>query len=152
MPPPNLTSPNPHNSTSPLPPLTSPNSLNDQMTTLTITNPIPVPAQAAKQSLSTLPTELHLSLLSQNFSTDTDLLFLWSILRNVSKYWRSLTEEFVGRRWLPEVFIVFVFGKLLLLRSIEMTYVEGSILDGRVGYSWVLRINLSRNKSCRWRV
>jgi hypothetical protein len=54
---------------------------------------------------STLPTELCLKVISQNFSTDECLMILWTSIRNVSQRWRDLVDDYVRLEYLPKTVI-----------------------------------------------
>ena len=59
---------------------------------------------------SVLPLEICLKILSQNFSSDQDLVLLWTEVRNVSKTWRAVIDDFVRQKHLPTTCISYSLG------------------------------------------
>ncbi|MCJ1394305.1 hypothetical protein MMC18_007183 [Xylographa bjoerkii] len=68
---------------------------------------------AAIDPFSIFPVEICLSLLSQNFSGDHDLVLLWTEVRHVSRTWRNVVDEFVRQKHLPYTFIDYRIDPLI---------------------------------------
>ena len=64
---------------------------------------------ASSSFIARLPSELCASIISDNFISDHDLIPAWINLRNVSKFWRGLVEDFVRKRHLPHSYIMLCF-------------------------------------------
>ncbi|MCJ1402362.1 hypothetical protein MMC11_005582 [Xylographa trunciseda] len=62
---------------------------------------------------SMFPVEICLKILSQNFSSDHDLVVLWTEVRHVSRTWRMLVDEFVRHKHLPYTFIDYEIDPLI---------------------------------------
>ncbi|MCJ1248454.1 hypothetical protein MMC30_005672 [Trapelia coarctata] len=70
---------------------------------------------AALDPFAVLPIELSLKILSQNFSTDQDLVVLWTDVRNVSRRWRMIIDDYVRVKHLPTTNISFSLQALPVL-------------------------------------
>jgi len=62
-----------------------------------------------------LPVELSLKILSQNFSSDQELVTLWTEIRHVSRRWRIIVDNYVRVKHLPTTNIGFSLQALPLL-------------------------------------
>jgi hypothetical protein len=52
-----------------------------------------------------IPTEIYANIISQ-FKTEAELVFLWTVLRNVSRMMQDLVDAFVRHRHLPKTHII----------------------------------------------
>jgi hypothetical protein len=57
--------------------------------------------------LSVLPTEICLKIISENFRSDEGLVILWTSVRNVSRRWRDLVDDYFRLEHLPRTTIIF---------------------------------------------
>lgn len=69
----------------------------------------------ALDPFAVLPVELSLKMLSQSFSSDQDLVLLWTQVRNVSRRWRTIVDDFVWVKHLPTTSISYSLKPLPLL-------------------------------------
>ena len=56
---------------------------------------------ACRDQLSALPTEILLQVVAHIVATDQDLIDLWTSIRNVSRPWRAIVDDFVEKSTLP---------------------------------------------------
>ena len=69
----------------------------------------------ALDPFAVLPVEISLKMLAQNFSSDQELVLLWTEVRNVSKTWRAIVDDYVWLKHLPATSISFSLQALPLL-------------------------------------
>ena len=71
----------------------------------------------AEDAVLPLPAELYAAIIS-TFRSEQDLVFLWTVLRNVSHLFRDLVDEFVRRRHLPETHLIPNISMLMTKRPV----------------------------------
>ena len=69
----------------------------------------------ALDPFAVLPVESSLKILAQNFRSDQELVLLWTQVRNVSKTWRAIVDDYVWLKHLPATSISFSLQALPLL-------------------------------------
>ena len=57
--------------------------------------------------MSHLPTEILASVISQGFAEEADLVFLWTVLRNVDRRFRALVDSYVRKNHLKRTYITY---------------------------------------------
>ena len=61
---------------------------------------------ASSKTLAELPAELCRYLVSVFMAEEADLIFLWTSMRHVSIFWRTIVDDFVRQKHLPATYII----------------------------------------------